>query len=251
MLEFSRFEMLVGKEGIKKLKDSSVIIFGIGGVGSYCTEAVARAGIGKITLVDYDDICVTNINRQIHALKSSIGKRKTEVMAERIKEINSSIDVKVFNQQYCKENHEEIFSHKYDFVIDAIDMVSAKIMLAEHCYNNNIRIISVMGTGNKFHPEKLEIEDINRTTVCPLARVMRYELKRRGVKKLKVIYSKESPVQNNRGSHNCKKNCVCPSKGEHIDCTGKRSIPGSTSFVPPAAGMIAASYIVREILEIE
>jgi len=251
MLELSRFEMIVGKEGIEKLKNSSIIIFGVGGVGSYAAEAIARSGVGEITLVDYDEVCITNINRQIHALKSSIGKRKVDIMKERIAEINSTINVKAVNIQYDSDSHNQIFDKKYDFVIDAIDMVSSKLLLAEWCYKNNIKIISSMGTGNKFHPEKLEISDIKKTSVCPLARVIRYELKKRGVKKLTVVYSKENPVKSDKGSHNCKKNCVCPSKGEHIDCTGKKSIPGSTSFVPPAAGMLIASYVVREILGIK
>ena len=251
MLELSRFEMIVGKEGIEKLKNSSIIIFGVGGVGSYAAEAIARSGVGEITLVDYDEVCITNINRQIHALKSSIGKRKVDIMKERIAEINSTINVKTVNIQYDSDSHNQIFDKKYDFVIDAIDMVSSKLLLAEWCYKNNIKIISSMGTGNKFHPEKLEISDIKKTSVCPLARVIRYELKKRGVKKLTVVYSKENPVKSDKGSHNCKKNCVCPSKGEHIDCTGKKSIPGSTSFVPPAAGMLIASYVVREILGIK
>lgn len=251
MLELSRFEMIVGKEGIEKLKNISIIIFGVGGVGSYAAEAIARSGVGEITLVDYDEVCITNINRQIHALKSSIGKRKVDIMKERIAEINSTINVKAVNIQYDSDSHNKIFDKKYDFVIDAIDMVSSKLLLAEWCYKNNIKIISSMGTGNKFHPEKLEISDIKKTSVCPLARVIRYELKKRGVKKLTVVYSKENPVKSDKGSHNCKKNCVCPSKGEHIDCTGKKSIPGSTSFVPPAAGMLIASYVVREILGIK
>lgn len=251
MLELSRLEMLIGKEGIEKLKNSSVIIFGIGGVGSYAAEALARAGVGKMTLVDYDDVCVTNTNRQIHALKENIGLFKTEAMKKRIDGMNIGTEVTVINEIYNEENHERIFAGNYDFVVDAIDMVTSKLMLAEYCSKNGINLIAAMGTGNKFHPEMLEITDINKTIVCPLARVMRKELKERGIKKLTVVYSKENPVKPDKGSHNCKTNCVCPPNGAPINCTTRRGIPGSTSFVPPAAGMIIASYVVRKLLEIE
>lgn len=250
-LEFSRLEMLVGKEGLVKLADTSVAIFGIGGVGSYAVEALARAGVGKMTLIDYDDICITNINRQIHATMKTIGQDKVEAMKNRILEINPKAKVEMFNEVYNKETHEKIFAEKYDFVVDAIDMVTSKLDLAEYCTKNGIGIISSMGTGNKMHPEMLEITDINKTSVCPLARVMRKELKGRGVNKLPVVYSKEVPLKPEKGSHNCKLNCVCPNPGEEINCTSRRAIPGSTSFVPPVAGMLIASYVVRKILEIE
>lgn len=250
-LEFSRFEMLVGKDALKKLAESSVAIFGIGGVGSYAVEALARAGVGKMTLIDYDDICITNINRQIHATMKSIGQDKVDAMKQRVLDINPKAEVKVFNMVYNKETHEEIFSEKYDFVVDAIDMVTSKLDLVEYCDKNKIGIISSMGTGNKLHPELLEITDINKTSVCPLARVMRKEVKARGVKKLPVVFSKEVPIKPEQGSHNCKTNCVCPNPGDVINCTSRRAIPGSASFVPPVAGMLIASYVVRKILEIE
>lgn len=251
MLQLSRFEMLVGSEAIEKLKKSSVVVFGIGGVGSYAVESLARAGVGKLTLVDYDDVCITNTNRQIHALAENVGKLKTEAMKERIDAMKLGIEVNTFNIVYNEETHNEIFKHKYDFVIDAIDMVTSKLYLAEYCYKNGIPIIAAMGTGNKFHPEKLEITDINKTSVCPLARVVRKELKERGVKKLTVVYSKENPVKPDKGRHNCKQNCVCPPNGSEINCKSRRAIPGSTSFVPPAAGMLIASFVVRTLLNIE
>ena len=250
MIEFSRLELLVGHEGIDKLKNSHVIIFGIGGVGSYVAEALIRAGLGELTFVDYDEICVTNINRQVHALRSTVGKDKVEVMKERALTINPKIKINALKLLYDDETHDEIFSKHYDFVVDAIDMVTSKIKLANYCYRNKIKIIASMGTGNKFHPEMLEISDIHKTSVCPLAKVMRKELKERGIKKLPVIYSKEVPVKPNQGKHNCKTNCVCPNPDDHINCTGRRVIPGSTSFVPSTAGMIIASYVVRNILEI-
>lgn len=251
MIEFSRLELLIGKEGIDKLQNSRVIVFGIGGVGSFVVEALVRSGIGHLTLVDYDEICVTNINRQIHALRSTVGKKKVEAMRERALSINPKVQINDLKVLYNDETHEEIFKEKYDFVVDAIDMVTSKIKLADYCYKNKINIIASMGTGNKFHPEMLEISDIHKTSVCPLAKVMRKELKDRGIKKLPVIYSKEVPTRPDKGRQNCKSNCVCPNPGEHINCTGRRVIPGSTSFVPSTAGMIIASYVVRNILGIK
>lgn len=251
VIEFSRLELLIGNEGIDKLQNSHVIIFGIGGVGSYVAEALVRAGIGELSFVDYDEICVTNLNRQVHATRATVGQDKVEVMKERALSINPKVKINVLKTLYNEETHDQIFSEKYDFVVDAIDMVTSKIKLAQHCYSNKIKIIASMGTGNKFHPEMLEISDINKTSVCPLAKVMRKELKERGIKKLPVIYSKEVPIKPNKGKHNCKSNCVCPNPQEHINCTGRRVIPGSTSFVPSTAGMIIASYVVRKLLNIK
>lgn len=251
MIEFSRLEMLIGSEGINKLNNTHVIIFGIGGVGSYVAEALVRAGVGELTFVDYDEVCITNLNRQVHATRATVGKDKVEAMKERALTINSKVKINALKILYNEETHNEIFSIKYDFVVDAIDMVTSKIKLAQHCYSNKVKIISSMGTGNKFHPEMLEIADISKTSVCPLAKVMRKELKGRGIKKLPVVYSKEVPVKQNKGKQDCKQNCVCPNPDGHINCTSKRIIPGSTSFVPPATGMIIASYVVRKILVIK
>jgi tRNA A37 threonylcarbamoyladenosine dehydratase len=251
VLEFSRLELLVGKEGLEKLKNSHVIIFGIGGVGSFVAESLIRAGIGELTFVDYDDICITNLNRQIHATRKTVGKYKVDVMKERALEINPNVKINALKVLYNDETHEEIFSRKYDFVVDAIDMVTSKIKLAEYCYKNNIKSIASMGTGNKFHPEMLEISDIHKTSVCPLAKVMRKELKERRIKKYPVIFSKEIPLKPNKGGHNCKSNCVCPNPSDGINCTSRRTIPGSTSFVPATAGMIISSYVVRNLLNIK
>lgn len=250
MIEFSRLEMLIGEEGSKKLNESHVIIFGIGGVGSYVAEALVRAGVGELTFVDYDEICITNLNRQVHAVRDTVGKDKVEVMKERALSINPKIKINPLKILYNNETHEKIFGTKYDFVVDAIDMVTSKIKLAEFCYRNKIKIIASMGTGNKVHPEMLELSDIHKTSVCPLAKVIRKELKTRRVDKLPVVYSKEVPLKPNNGKQDCKKNCICPNKEDHITCVSRRVIPGSTSFVPPAAGMIIASYVVRNLLGI-
>lgn len=251
MIEFSRLEMLVGKEAMEKLTNSHVIIFGIGGVGSFVAESLIRAGIGQLTFVDYDEICITNLNRQVHATRETVGKDKVEVMKERALIINPKIKINSLKLLYNDETHEEIFSTKYDFVVDAIDMVTSKIKLAKYCYENNIKIIASMGTGNKIHPELLEISDIHKTSVCPLAKVMRRELKDRGIKKLPVVYSKEIPLKPVDSQQDCKKNCVCPNKDEHITCVSRRTIPGSTSFVPSTAGMIIGSYVVRNLLDLK
>lgn len=248
MIEFSRLEMLIGDEASKRLNDSHVIIFGIGGVGSYVAESLIRAGVGELTFVDYDEVCITNLNRQVHATRLTVGKDKVEVMKERALLINPKIKINALKMLYNDETHEEIFSKNYDFVVDAIDMVSSKIKLAQYCYEKDIKIIASMGTGNKVHPEMLELSDIHKTSVCPLAKVMRKELKDRRVKKLPVVFSKELPLKPIKGQQDCKKNCVCPNKDEHITCVSRRSIPGSTSFVPPVAGMIISSYVVRNIV---
>lgn len=251
MIEFSRLELLIGRDGLKKLENSHVAVFGIGGVGSYVVESLVRSGIGELTLIDYDDICITNINRQIHASRKTVGQDKVDAMMNRAIEINPRIKINPVKKIYNKETHDEIFTTNFDFVVDAIDMVSSKLMLINHCSKNKINVISSMGTGNKMHPEMLELSDIYKTSVCPLARVMRKELKNLKVKKLKVVYSKELPLKPDKGSHNCKKNCVCPNPSIEVNCTGRRAIPGSTSFVPPTAGMIISSYVIRTILSID
>lgn len=225
MKRFERTELLIGKENLEKLKKANIIIFGVGGVGSYVAEAAARCGIGRITLVDKDVVDITNINRQIIALTSTIGRPKTSVMAERIRDINPECQVTEFQCFYTKDK--EIDISGYDYVIDAIDTVSSKIALIEEADSLNIPIISCMGTGNKLYPEKFEIADIYKTSVCPLAKVMRHELKKRGIKKLKVLYSKEEPKRS---------------------CENGR-IPASISFVPSVAGLIIAGEMVKDILK--
>lgn len=247
MNSFSRTELLIGKEGIEKLRNSKVAIFGIGGVGSFTAEALGRCGIGTLILVDYDDICITNINRQIHATRKTVGKSKVEVMKERLLDINPEANIIIHKELYNEATSETLLQKDYDYVVDAIDMVTSKINLIVKCIEMDIPVISCMGAGNKLDPTKLEITDIYKTSVCPLAKVMRCELRKRGVKKLKVVYSKETPISPAEGVADCKTKCVCTNK-ETAKCTKRRQIPGSISFVPSAAGLIIASAVVRDIL---
>ncbi|ONI42329.1 tRNA cyclic N6-threonylcarbamoyladenosine(37) synthase TcdA [Candidatus Epulonipiscium fishelsonii] len=228
---FSRTERLLGKDALQKLCHTKVAIFGIGGVGSYVAEALARTGVGHLVLIDSDDIVVSNINRQIHATQETIGKSKVEVMKKRILSINPNIEVITFQMLYNKETAAELLSIEYDYVVDAIDMVTSKLDLIERCTNQNIPIISAMGAGNKLDPTKLEVTDIYKTSVCPLAKVMRHELKKRGIKKLKVVYSKEMPVKPLPDNEN----------------GGRKQIPSSAIFVPATAGLVIASEVVRDI----
>lgn len=250
MNSFSRTELLIGREGIDRLKHSKVAVFGIGGVGSYAAEALGRCGIGSIVLVDYDDICITNINRQIHATRKTVGKPKVDVMKERLLDINPNAEVAALKQLYKEENAHELLTSDYDYVVDAIDMVSSKINLIVSCMDMNIPVISCMGVGNKLDPTRLEITDLYKTAVCPLAKVMRYELRKREVKALKVVYSKEEPLTPLENVANCKTNCVCSNK-ETAYCAKRRQIPGSISFVPSAAGLVVASAVVRDLLGIQ
>ncbi len=241
MNQFARTELLIGSEGLEKLKRSHIAVFGIGGVGGFIAESLARCGVGKLTLIDCDTVSITNINRQIIALKSTVGKAKVDVMKERIADINPTAEVNAVFSLYNSESAETIFNGNFDYVADAIDMVSSKIDLIVRAKSKNIPIISSMGTGNKFAPELLKISDISKTSVCPLARVMRRELSDRGIKNLKVVYSTETPSK--------------PIETEgylaEMALSGKRQVPGSISFVPPVAGLLIASAIVRDILEIK
>ncbi len=247
---FSRSELLIGSEKLDTLKNAKVVIFGIGGVGSYSVEALARSGVSNMVLVDDDDICLTNVNRQVHAVKETIGKSKVDVMKERVLSINPDAQVTTFKAFIDKENVADFIPKDTDFVIDAIDTVTAKIATIMYCQENNIKVISCLGTGNKFHPEKFEITDIYKTKVCPLAKVMRYELKKRRVKKLTVLYSSEIPTKPKTGDIiSCKEGCVC--SGDNKKCTIRRQIPGSMSYVPPVAGFLIASHVVNQILEIK
>ena len=245
---FSRTELLIGTKGLENLKNSKIAVFGIGGVGTFTVEALARSGVGKFVLVDDDDICLTNINRQIHALRSTVGKSKVETMKARILDINPKAEVTTYQELYNSESAERLLANDYDYVVDAIDMVSAKLDLIERCKNRGIPIISCMGAGNKLDPTRLEVTDIYKTSVCPLAKVMRKELRKRGVKDLKVVYSKEEPITPLEiESSSCKTNCICPNKDR--TCTVKHQIPGSVSFVPSVAGLIIASQIVRDLIK--
>lgn len=251
MNEFSRTELLLGIEGVKRLKESSVAVFGIGGVGSFTVEALVRSGVGKIAIFDDDKVCLTNINRQLIATRRTLGKPKVEVMRERILDINPKAIVEAYQTFYTKDNADEFDLSKYDYVVDAIDTVSSKLVLIEKVKDSNTPIISCMGAGNKLDPTKLEVADIYKTSVCPLAKVMRYELRKRGITSLKVVYSKEparKPLKNEED--NCMTNCICP-KGTTRKCTIRRQIPGSVSFVPSVAGLIIAGEVITDILDIK
>lgn len=227
---FSRAELLLGEEALEKLRSARVALFGIGGVGSFAAEALARGGVGHITLVDGDTVSITNINRQLIALHSTVGKEKTAVMAERIADISPETEVETYPVVYGAGNRDLLDFSTYDYVIDAIDTVTSKLILIEEAKKAGVPVISCMGTGNKFHPERFEVTDISKTSVCPLAKVMRKELKVRGIKNVKVVYSKEEPQK--------------PAESPE---TGKRQIPGSLSFVPPVAGLLLAGEVIRHI----
>ncbi len=229
-----REELLVGYDNIEKLKKSKVAIFGLGGVGGMAAEAVVRAGIGEVLIVDNDKINETNLNRQIFALKTTVGKYKTEAAKERFLEINPNIKINALNLFFTKENSSLINFKNYDYIIDAIDTVSSKIELIVRAKESNVKIISSMGTGNKLNPLDFLVSDISKTSVCPLARVMRQELKKRNIKKLKVVYSKETPKK----------------PKEILFNELNKQIPSSISFVPPTAGLIMASEVIKDILEI-
>lgn len=246
--EFSRTEMLIGMEGLNKLKQSTVAVFGIGGVGSFVVEGLVRSGVGGFVLVDDDDICLTNINRQIHATRKTIGRPKVEVMKERLLEINIKARVEVYKELYTAESASKLLSAGYSYVVDAIDMVTAKLDLIERCSKMNIPIISSMGAGNKLNPTQLEVADIYKTSECPLARVIRRELRKRGIQALKVVYSKEPPIEPLSAGGDCSTECICPNKGRNRSCADRRSIPGSVSFVPSVAGLIIASEVVKDII---
>ncbi|MHC1694916.1 MAG: ThiF family adenylyltransferase [Eubacteriales bacterium] len=248
--EFSRAELLLGKEAMDKLSAASVAVFGIGGVGSYCAEALARAGVGHLILVDDDKVCLTNINRQLIALRSTIGKPKVEVMRERVLDINRRAKVDALQTYYSAESAEDFPLSSYSYVVDAIDTVSAKLELIERCKAAGTPVISCMGAGNKLDPTRFEVADIYATSVCPLAKVMRYELKRRGVDSLKVVYSKEQPIKpSETEATSCAVGCVCP-PGTTRKCTERRQIPGSLSFVPSVAGLILAGEVIKDIIQI-
>ncbi len=247
---FSRFEMLVGPEAIEKLKNSTVAVFGVGGVGSFVVEGLVRSGVGRFILVDDDLICLTNINRQLHATRKTIGKPKVDIMKERILEINPKAEVETHQLFYLPETAGELLDGKIDYIVDAIDTVTAKIDLVMKAREKGIPIICSMGTGNKLDPTKLTITDISKTTTDPLARVMRKELRDRGITSLKVLFSEEQPLTTIENEHtSCSIGCVCP-KGTERKCTDRRNIPGSTSFVPPVAGLIIAGEVIKDLIGI-
>jgi len=245
--EFSRTQLLLGEEAMTKLKNSVVAVFGIGGVGTYVAEALARSGVGGLVLFDDDKICLTNINRQLIATRKTIGMQKVEVMRDRILDINPDASVEIHECFYTSENADEFDLSKYSYIVDAIDTVSSKLELIVRAEKLNVPIISCMGAGNKLDPTRLEVADIYKTSVCPLARVMRKELKVRGIQKLKVVYSKEPPITPLEDmSISCRAHCVCP-PGTKRKCTIRRAIPGSVSFVPSVAGLILAGEVIKDI----
>ena len=245
--QFSRTQLLLGEESMKKLTDMRVAVFGIGGVGGYVCEALVRTGIGHFDLIDDDKVCLTNLNRQIIATRDTIGRHKVEVMRERILSINPDAEVTTHRCFYLPENARDFDFSSYDYVVDAVDTVTAKLEIVMRAKESNIPVISCMGVGNKLNPTQLEIADIYKTSVCPLAKVMRRELRKRGVDKLKVLYSKEEPITPLDDSEDtCREHCVCP-PGTTRKCTQRRAIPGSISFVPSAAGLIIASEVVKDL----
>ena len=247
--QFSRTELLLGKEAMQKLAESRVAVFGIGGVGGYTVEALVRSGVGAVDLIDDDKVCLTNINRQIYATRQTVGKYKVDVAEERVLEINPDAVVRIYKTFYMPDTAEQFDFTQYDYVVDAIDTVTGKIALVENAAKAGTPIISSMGAGNKLDPTAFEVTDIYKTSVCPLAKVMRRELKRRGIKKLKVVYSKEPPMTPiDDMAISCRTNCICP-PGTARKCTQRRQVPGSNAFVPPVVGLIIAGEVIKDLAE--
>ena len=249
--QFSRTQLLFGEEGMKKLYQARVAVFGIGGVGGYTVEALARSGVGALDIIDDDRVCLTNINRQIHATRKTVGQYKVDVAEARILEINPNAVVHKYKTFYAPQTAEQFDFTQYDYVVDAIDTVTGKLELVEQAQKAGVPIISSMGAGNKVDPTAFEVADIYETSVCPLARVMRRELKRRSIKKLKVVYSKEpamTPIDDM--SISCRTHCICP-PGTARKCTQRRQVPGSNAFVPAVAGLIIAGEVVKDLSKFE
>ncbi len=245
---FSRFSMLVGDNAIEKLKNSNIIIFGIGGVGSYTVEALVRSGVGNITIVDYDEISESNINRQLHALHSTVGMSKAEIMKKRILDINPECNVTLIKELAYK-NIERFLggNQKYNFVVDAVDVISSKIEIVEYCYKNDINIVSSMGFGNKMHPEMVEISTIENTSVCPMARTIRSILRKKNIRNIPVVYSKEKAIVPDKSDNYSFEK---PTEFRENNELPRKVTPGSNAFVPGTAGLVIASYVIRKLLEI-
>lgn len=245
--QFSRTQLLLGQEGMEKLFQARVAVFGIGGVGGYTVEALARSGVGTLDLIDDDRICLTNLNRQIFATRKTVGQYKVDIAQQRILEINPKAVVHTYKTFYAPQTAELFDFSQYDYVVDAIDTVTGKLELVEQAEKAGVPIISSMGAGNKMDPTAFEVADIYETSVCPLARVMRRELKRRGIRKLKVVYSKEPPMTPiDDMSISCRTNCICP-PGTARKCTQRRQVPGSNAFVPSVVGLIIAGEVVKDL----
>lgn len=232
--QYSRTELIIGKDGIEKLKKSKVVIFGLGGVGSYVAEGLARAGIGNFIIVDKDDVDITNINRQIIATHKTIGKPKIEVEKERLSDINPNVKIQTIQEFFGPDSY-DFFDETIDYIIDAVDNITAKIEIIVRAKRHNIPVISCMGTGNKLDPTKFEISDISKTSVCPLAKIIRKELKNRNINNVKVLFSKEEPIKINSESY------------ENAGINGKH-VPGSISFVPSVAGLIIAGEVIKDLI---
>ena len=245
--QFSRTQLLLGKDNMDRLAEAKVAIFGIGGVGGYVCEALVRSGVGAFDLIDDDKVCLTNLNRQIIATRKTVGKYKADVMKERMLEINPDVDVRIHKCFFLPENADEFPFDEYDYVVDAVDTVTAKIELVMKSQAMNVPIISSMGAGNKLDASAFKVADIYKTQMCPLAKVMRRELKKRHVKKLKVVYSEEKPTRPIEDmSISCRNHCICPPGAKH-KCTERRDIPGSVAFVPSVVGLIIAGEVVKDL----
>lgn len=245
--EFSRTELLIGSSGLEKLRTSTIMILGIGGVGSFAVEALARAAVGHLILVDYDDICLTNINRQLHALHSTVGEAKVEVMKRRILEINPEANVETIKEFYSEKDAERMLGRKLDYVVDAIDTVSSKVSLVKECLQRKIPLISSMGAGNRLTAANYKVTDISKTSGDPLAKAVRKLLRKEGITKgLKVVSTTDLPMTPLSSEADCTNNCICPSGDAH--CAEKRQIPGSISFVTSVVGLLIAGEVVRDLL---
>lgn len=247
--QFSRTELLLGEEAMEKLKTSRVAVFGIGGVGGYVCEALVRSGVGNFDLIDDDKVCLTNINRQIIATRKTVGKYKVDVMEERMKDINPDVNVTVHKCFFLPENASEFDFESYDYVVDAVDTVTAKLELVMKCKEKDVPIISSMGAGNKLDASAFRVADIYDTKVCPLAKVMRRELMKRGVDRLKVVYSEEKPISPiDDMAISCRSNCISSPDAAH-KCTERRAIPGSVAFVPSVVGLIIAGEVIKDLIK--
>ena len=245
--QFSRTQLLYGAETMERFAAARIAVFGIGGVGGYVVEALARSGIGALDIIDDDRVCLTNINRQILATRKTVGKYKVDVAAERIHEINPDCEVKAYKTFFLPETQDQFDFGEYDYVVDAIDTVTGKLAIIEKAKNEGTPVISSMGAGNKLNASLFEVADIYQTSICPLARVMRRECKKRGIDSLKVVYSKEKPIKPLEDmSISCRQHCICP-PGTARKCTERRDIPGSTAFVPSVVGLIIAGEVINDL----
>lgn len=245
--QFSRTQLLLGQDGMDRLANARVAVFGVGGVGGFTVEALARSGVGTIDLIDDDKVCLTNINRQIIALRSTVGKYKVDVAAERLRDINQNIQVNTYKTFYMPDTAHQFDFSQYDYVVDAIDTITGKLELVMQAHKAGTPIICSMAAGNKVDPTAFRVADIYKTSVDPLARVMRHELRKRGIKKLKVVYSEEPPMRPvDDMASSCRTNCICP-PGAARKCTERRDIPGSNAFVPSVVGLIIAGEVIKDL----